>query len=83
MNVLIQAASTVGALLILGAFYALQRGFWPSNGRAYLWTNLGGALILAVVAIWDRRAGFILLEVAWALVSAAALIRQSRTGSPA
>jgi hypothetical protein len=69
MNLFLQALSVLGAGLILTAFYFLQRGRWASHGRTYLWANLLGALFLTVVAIADRRAGFIILESAWALVS--------------
>ncbi len=69
MNVFLQALSVLGAGLILTAFYFLQRGRWTSHGLLYLWVNLLGAVFLTVVAINDRRAGFIILESAWALVS--------------
>ncbi len=69
MNVFLQALSVLGAGLILTAFYFLQRGRWTSHGLPYLWVNLFGAVFLTVVAIHDRRAGFIILEIAWALVS--------------
>ena len=69
MNVFLQVISVAGAAMILVAFYFLQRGRWTSHGRVYLWANLLGALLLTVVAIHDRRAGFIILECSWALVS--------------
>ncbi len=75
MNVLVQILSLGGAGLILLAFFRLQRGWWKSHGLLYLWANLIGALLLTVVAVYDRRAGFIVLETAWALVSLWGLVK--------
>lgn len=75
VNLLMQGISMVGAGLILCAFFGLQRGWWRSDARGYLWVNLVGAMLLAVVAVWDRRVGFVLLEGAWAGVSATSLVR--------
>jgi hypothetical protein len=75
MPVLVQAVSLLGAGLVLGAFSALQRGRWRPDGRPYLWCNLLGAGLLSLVAFWDRRLGFIVLEGAWAAIAAASLWR--------
>jgi hypothetical protein len=81
MNVLVQILSLGGAGLILLAFFSLQRSWWKSHGRLYLWANLVGAALLTVVAVYDRRAGFIVLEVTWALVSAWGLLKRKATAS--
>jgi hypothetical protein len=81
MNVLVQMLSLAGAGLILLAFFSLQRGWWKSHSGPYLWANLIGAALLTVVAVHDRRAGFILLEAIWALVSVWGLVRRSGTAS--
>lgn len=79
MNLALQILSILGAVLILGAFFSLQRGWWTSRGSAYLWCNFVGAAVLTVVAVVDRRIGFVVLELAWAAVSAVALFaRKSR-----
>lgn len=75
MAILVQTVSVAGAGLVLLAFVALQRGTWRSDGRAYLWCNLVGAGLLTLVALWDRRIGFIVLEGAWATITAAGLWR--------
>lgn len=69
MNLFLQALSAIGAALILLGFFCLQRGWWTSHGKLYLWANLLGALSLTVVAVYDRRIGFIVLEAAWTVVS--------------
>ncbi len=76
MNVLVQILSLGGAGLILLSFFSLQRGWWKSHGLLYLWANLIGALLLTVVAVYDRRAGFIVLETTWALVSVWGLVKR-------
>ena len=78
MNFWIQAVSLVGAVLILAAFVALQRGWARSSAAAYLWANFVGSSLLAAVAIVDRRLGFVLLEVVWAAVSLWSLMRPVR-----
>lgn len=75
MTLVLQIASLVGAGLILAAYVALQRHRWSSTGKPYLWCNLVGALLLAAVAVADRRAGFIVLESVWAAVSLVSLVR--------
>ena len=78
MNWLIQLVSVAGAGLILAAFFALQRGWWSSHGLAYLWANFIGSALLTVVAVWDRRLGFIALETAWASVSLWSIVTRRR-----
>lgn len=73
---LIQAISVLGALLILGAFAALQFGRTAATAPAYLWANLLGAGLLAAVAWLERQWGFLLLESVWAAVAGLALVRR-------
>ena len=82
MNVFVQILSIAGAGLILLGFFCLQRGWWKSHGRLYLWANLIGALLLTVVAVHDRRAGFIVLETIWTLMSFRGLIRPPTPPTP-
>ena len=69
-----QVVQIVGALLILAAFAALQAGRIDANSRLYLVLNLVGSAILAVLALHENQWGFLLLETAWAIVSAWSLI---------
>lgn len=73
----VQGLSLVGAGLVLGAFFALQRHWWTSRSAPYLWANFVGALLLTVVAVIDRRLGFVVLEVTWAAVSLWSIVRPS------
>lgn len=77
-----QWLSLLGALLCLSAFVQLQRGRWRSDTPVYLWANLLGATALTVVGVWDRRAGFVLLEGVWAIVSLVSIVRP-RGSAPA
>lgn len=74
MSGLLQLA---GALLILSAFAAVQTGLAQPSSRIMLTLNLVGSAILAVLALRGRQWGFLLLEAAWATVSAASLAAQS------
>jgi hypothetical protein len=69
-----QAVQVFGSLLILAAFVGAQRGRLGTQSRPYLWLNLLGATILAVLAAREEQYGFLLLETCWALVAAHALL---------
>ena len=78
-----QAVQIVGALLILAAFAGAQFGRLDVESTAYLWLNLVGSAILAVLAARGNQWGFLLLEGVWAVVSAYSLLRASRRRAPA
>ncbi len=78
-----QLVSVVGALLILGAYVANSRRWIGPGDRIYNGMNLLGALLLLWVAVVDRRVGFILLEIAWALVALPPLLRPPPKGETA
>jgi hypothetical protein len=73
-----QPIQIAGAILILIAFIAAQRGLMSPQSLVYLWLNLIGSAALAVLAAMDSDWGFLLLESVWALVSAWGLIRLTR-----
>jgi hypothetical protein len=77
-----QIVQIVGAILILVAFIAAQAGRVSPQARSYLILNLVGSVILAGVAAYEFDLGFLLLEVAWALVSAWGLIQLMRGRAP-
>jgi hypothetical protein len=72
MHALVQIA---GALAVLAAFALAQLGLLDQRARSYLVLNLAGAAVLAVDAWLGAQWGFLLLEGAWALVSAWGLAR--------
>ena len=76
-----QAIQLFGALLILIAYVLAQVGTLSVRGVAFLFLNLAGALILAGSAWYEEQWGFLVLEVAWAAVSAVGLVR--RPSAPA
>ena len=77
-----QLASVAGAVLVLVAYLGYQRGWMSKEQPVYNLLNLVGSALLAWVAIVDRRWGFILLEVIWALLSVPPLLAlaRARTG---
>jgi len=76
-----QIFQIAGAILILIAFAANQRGTMSPQSVTYLTLNLIGSLVLAVLAALDSDLGFLLLEAVWAVVSAFGLFRVMR-GTP-
>ena len=77
-----QIAQISGAVLILIAFTAAQRGSMSPHSLVYLVLNLAGSLVLTVVAAVEFDLGFLLLEAVWALVSAWGLWQLSRGRRP-
>lgn len=76
-----QVVSVAGAVLILAGYAALQRGMLGREDRLFNILNFVGSSLLAWIAIVDRRWGFILLEVIWALLSLPPLLRRKRSSS--
>jgi hypothetical protein len=66
----------VGAVLILAPFMRSQLGSLDTNSGAYLWPNLIGSTLLAILAVVGSQWGFVLLEGCWALASLSALVRR-------
>lgn len=77
-----QIVSVTGAVLILAGYAALQRGVLSQEDRWFNLLNFVGSSLLAWIAIVDRRWGFILLEVTWALLSLPPLLKGKRSPSP-
>ena len=73
-----QTISLIGAACLLVAYVAAQMGRMRTASATYNLLNFVGSGLLAWVAINDRRWGFIVLEVVWALVSLPPLFKASR-----
>jgi fluoride ion exporter CrcB/FEX len=76
---LLQVMSVVGALMVLAAYGMNQGGIWREIHAGYLALNIVGSLMLGIVAIVDQRAGFILLEFAWAGLGLIGVARAMRS----
>jgi len=70
-----QLASFVGALLILIAYVGHQLNWMDARRAAYNVLNAAGSAILAYIAFHPFQIGFVILEVAWVLISVYALLR--------
>jgi hypothetical protein len=77
-----QIAQIAGAVLILIAYGAAQRGRMSPQSLVYLVLNLVGSLVLAVVAAVEFDLGFLLLEAVWALLSVWGLWELARGREP-
>ena len=73
-----QVASFVGALLILIGYVGHQLKWMDSRKAAYSLLNAAGSAILAYIAFHPFQLGFVVLEVAWVLVSLYTLMRPRR-----
>jgi hypothetical protein len=74
-----QVIQIIGALLVLTAYTAGQTGRWTPDDTPYLWFNMFGSAILAVLAAIGHNWGFLLLEGVWAIVTARSLIANARS----
>ena len=75
LRVFYQLVSLTGAALVLLGYAALQMGKLGRDDRLFNLLNFVGSGLLSWVAIVDRRWGFIVLEVLWALLSVPPLLR--------
>jgi len=75
---LMQLISIAGAVMVLMAFAAHQMDRMPKETYAYQLLNLFGGTLLAWAAISTKQAGLILIEGAWAVISAYGLVRLIR-----
>jgi hypothetical protein len=74
-----EAIQIAGALAILVAYALAQFKVVDQRAYAYILLNLGGAVILGVIAWVERLWGFLLLEVAWSIVALVGLAERLRT----
>ena len=74
-----QLLQIAGAVAVLAAFALAQAGRLDGTSRPYLLLNLAGSAVLAAEAYLGAQWGFLLLEAAWAAVSARGLLGR-RTG---
>ena len=76
-----QLVQIAGSLLILVPFVLSQTGRLSARSRLSALLNLTGSLTLANNAATNSQWGFLLLEGAWAIVSAIGLLLAGRRDS--
>ena len=77
-----QVVQIAGALLILAGYGAAQAGWMTPHSLVYLVLNLVGSAVLCALAFVDAEWGFVLLEGAWAIISAWGLVVLARRRVP-
>jgi hypothetical protein len=70
-----QLASFAGALLILVAYAGHQLKWRDARGAGYNISNAIGSTILAYITFHPSQIGFVVLEIAWTVISIYALLR--------
>ena len=78
-----EVMQVVGAVFILIAFAAIQKGTLEPHALSYLVLNLVGGLVLGWVAVAEKDWGFLLIEIVWSVVSAWGLLQVLRGKPPA
>ena len=73
-----QLLQLAGAFAVLAAFALVQAGRIETSSRTSLVLNLAGSAVLAVEAYVGAQWGVLVLEAAWAAVSAHGLLRRRR-----
>ena len=78
-----QIISIAGAVMILAAYYAFQRGWLGRTHRSYHALNFAGATLLTIVAVLEVQYGFIIVEGMWAILSIPGTLRPPRAATAA
>jgi hypothetical protein len=74
----LQVVQIAGAAMVLAAFGLVHAHRLTPAGVAYFLLNLAGSLALFVSAVAETQWGFIVLELAWAGISARGLVEAVR-----
>ena len=79
MNVAIEVAGWIGAVLILAAYAMLTAGKLTSKDAAYQWMNVVGAAGFIVNSAWNGAWPSAILNVIWVGIGMVALWQMRRT----
>ncbi|MGI8428476.1 MAG: CBU_0592 family membrane protein [Solirubrobacteraceae bacterium] len=75
-------AGSIGAGLIIVAYFASQRGWVGSHDRGYLLANLAGALLI-LVSLWaEWNLPSAVIECFWAAISVYGLVTSAARKRP-
>lgn len=78
-----QIASTLGAFMVLSAYYCLQTKRLKETDLNYLHLNFMGGVLLFIASYVTGQIGLILLEGTWVAVTVYGYVRRARSkGGP-
>lgn len=77
MALFAELSGWIGALSVLAGYVSLSLG-WISNGRLFQLSNLLGSVSLGINGVFHGALPSVALNVAWATISAVALVRLHR-----
>ena len=78
LTLLVEGIGWIGSALCLVAYLLTSVGRVSGESAAYHWMNLVGGATLAVNVIWHGAYPAALLEICWALIGLASLVRIAR-----
>lgn len=82
MELLIEIAGWLGALIILGAYILVSTGRLSGQSAAFQWMNVAGSIGFVVNSGWHGAIPSTVLNVVWCAVGLAALWNIARRARP-
>ena len=73
-----QFIGLLGGILVLIAFYNLERRRWKADDRILYITNLAATILLTISLLENFNLGSFVIEIAYAIISIRGLIRLKR-----
>ena len=77
MEILVEAAGWIGAVLILGAYFLVTTGRVTGRSVVFQWMNLVGAAGFVVNTLWHGAIPSAVVNVIWMGIALVALLRLS------
>ena len=73
-----QFIGLLGGVLVLIAFYNVERSRWNADDKILYITNLAGTILLTISLLENFNLGSVVIEIFYAIISIRGLIRLKR-----